>query len=170
MSSRSVHRTVGALVLLPTLVTICTGIVLMLRQDFDWIQPRAQMASRVGLPQISLSTALEKATSSYREALSLAELPEISSLEVRPKKGTVSVRFDGGYEVQIDGATGAVLSSKMRRTSWLIELHQGSWFHPTVMKGVFLPSGILLLFLWMTGVSLLVQRWFRKGRAREKVA
>ena len=170
LAARKLHRFLAYAVILPCGVTFATGLVLLLRQDFEWIQPKSQMASAAGLPTVPITSALKLAQKAYLESTTHTpfdegNLPKPSSLEVRPTKGTWTVRFSDGFEVQLDGMTGALLSARPRRTGWLIELHQGSWFHPGAMKAVFLPSGVFLLILWLTGAWMLLPKRGRKRKA-----
>jgi uncharacterized iron-regulated membrane protein len=74
----------------------------------------------------------------------------------------VKVRCRNRWELQIDLETGAVLSSTMRRSDLIESLHDGSFFGDPVKLGVFLPSGLLLLLLLITGAWL----WYLPIRNR----
>lgn len=50
--------------------------------------------------------------------------------------------------------TGGLLSSAVRRSDLIEALHDGSWFGSVAKLGVFLPSAVLVLVLWATGVWL----------------
>ena len=53
---------------------------------------------------------------------------EVDRLDVRPSKGMVKVQSINGYEVQIDLATMEIMQSKYRRSDWIEQLHDGSFF------------------------------------------
>jgi hypothetical protein len=164
LQSRSLHRRLAWLILLPSLVTITTGIVLLLRQDFEWIQPKARTGTSRELPTLPLAEALLRASAAA--APELKSGATLSSIDVRPSKGTFAFRYSDGLEVQLDGRDGTVLHKGRRRTAFLIELHQGTWFHSDFMKWVFLPSGVGLLLLWVTGVRMAFGHWLNRVRAR----
>jgi len=156
LRSRSTHRVLAWGVVLPAFVTLTTGIVLLVRQDFEWLQPKSKQGSVRELPSLPVQGALKRV-----EELAAAHFQagaKLNSIEIRPSKGTYVFRLSDGFEVQLDGKTGELLGSGVRRASWLIELHQGSWFHPLAMKWIFLPSGLALLGLWFTGLRMGLQR------------
>jgi hypothetical protein len=164
--ARTGHTALAWFVALPSVLMFSTGVLLLLRQDWSWVQPRVQKGVSSGLPTLSIHEAFERVKAEPRSGLSVeAPWSVISSVDVKPSAGILAFRLKSGIEVQVDGTTGAVLSAAPRRTSLLIELHQGSFFHPWVMKGLFLPVGLSLLGLWLSGITLMV--WKKKrGVAR----
>lgn len=151
--NRNWHRQAAVIAALPLLITIVTGIILMVRSDFDWIQPKARVGvTKLVEPQVSFEEILTKL-----KALPEAEVKDwgdVSSVNFNPGKGIFQVRLKNLYEIQFDASNGQLLNSQFRTTSVLVELHQGSFFHPLVMKWVFLPAGVLLLLLWVSGMYL----------------
>lgn len=151
--SRVWHRRVALIAALPLLITIITGITLMMRGDFAWIQPKAQTGiSKLVSPQVSYDQLLTLLKA--RPEAEVKDWADVSSVIFNPGKGIYQVRLKNDYELQFDAANAKLLNSQFRTTNVLIELHQGSFFHPLVMKWVFLPSGILLLSLWLSGMYL----------------
>ncbi len=73
------------------------------------------------------------------------------------------------YEIQIDSQNGKVLQVAYRRSDLIESIHDGSWFDDWVKLWIFLPAGIILLVLWLTGVYLfwlpIVVRRRRKTRS-----
>ena len=90
---------------------------------------------------------------------------DIDRLDVRPGKGIVKVQCKNRWEIQIDLQTGEVLSSSYRRSDLIESLHDGSFFSSPAKLWIFLPSGILLLGLWITGAYLW---WLPIGAKRKK--
>jgi len=162
---RKIHHWVSALVLVPSVLIFSTGILLQLRQDVEWIQPKVRQGSTPGLPSIPWARAFESVRKV--EAAGIRTWGDISSVDIKPAKGVMSFRAKSGFEVQIDATTGEVLTAGPRRTGFLIELHQGSYFHPRVMNWIFLPVGVGLLVLSMTGMLLLRKRMFLLIAARK---
>ena len=162
-TGRGFHRLAGVMAAAPFLIVILTGIPLLLRQELDWVQPKAATGSVIGsVSQLSLQQVFEAAKADPAAGITSAK--DVSTLEYRPSRGAWSVRTKEGYEVQIDGRDARVLSSAPRRTSWLIELHQGTWFHPKAMVWVFLPSALLVLSLWFTGMWLWIKPYLVRRR------
>jgi hypothetical protein len=96
---------------------------------------------------------------------------DVSRIDVRPSRCLVKVTAVNNWEVQIDAATGAVLQSAYRRSDVIEAIHDGSWFAGWVKTGVFLPAGVVLALLWLTGVYLF---WLpiavRRRKRRPRVA
>ena len=61
------------------------------------------------------------------------------------------------WEIQIDAKTGEVLQSAYRRSDWIEAIHDGSFFTDWAKYGLFLPSGIGLILLTLTGAYLFWQ-------------
>ena len=94
---------------------------------------------------------------------------DINRLDVRPSKGLIKVRAENDWEIQIDSKTGKVLQTASRRSDMIDSIHDGSFFHDYVNLWVFLPSGIILLLLWITGIYMFIlPYWVRRKRRMPK--
>lgn len=145
---------------LPLLVVIITGVLLLLKKESDWIQPPTQRGSS-GAPSVSFETILT--TVQGVPETEVEEWGDIKLLDVRPDKGVVKVRSRNNWEVQLDMVTGEVLQTAYRRSDTIESLHDGSFFHDKAKLWVFLPSAIILLLLWVTGIYLFVVTWLRRN-------
>ncbi|HRJ49641.1 MAG TPA: PepSY domain-containing protein [Phycisphaerales bacterium] len=144
---------------LPLLLVVCTGILLLLKKEITWIQPPT-LRGAGGEPAINLGDVLEVA-----RTVSPAEVEswgDISRLDVRVKEGVIKVQARGGWEIQVCASTGALLGHAVRRSDLIEAIHDGSWFGNVAKMGIFLPSAVLVLALWVTGVWL----WLRPYLAR----
>ena len=78
----------------------------------------------------------------------------------------VKVRSKNNWEIQIDTQSGTILQQAYRRSDIIESIHDGSWFHDKVKLWIFLPTGIVLFILWITGVYMLILpytvKWKRK--------
>ena len=92
----------------------------------------------------------------------------IDRLDVRPDKGIVKVRANNKWEIQIDTFTGQVMQVAYRRSDLIEQLHDGSWFHDKIKLWIFLPSGIILFGLWITGVYMLIVPYYIKWKRRSR--
>ena len=159
---RKLHRWGGLLTLAPLLIVIVTGLLLQVKKQVPWVQPPTQKGIQ------------SEPTLSFDEILGVArEIPEASvetwedvdRLDVRPSKGLVKLQAKNRWEIQLDATTGEVLSSTLRRSDWIESLHDGSFFHEAAKLWVFLPNGLILLGLWITGAYLW---WLPLGVRRKK--
>jgi len=151
--NRVFHRWVSVVISLPLLLVIGTGLLLLLKKDVAWIQPPTQRGSTKELG-IIFDQVLASARS-VPEA-DIKGWDDIDRLDVRPSKGMLKVRANNRWEIQLDAATGEVLQVAYRRSDLIESLHDGSFFHDKVKLFVFLPSAVLLLLLWVTGIYLFV--------------
>ncbi len=160
---RQFHRYGAILVALPFLLVICTGILLLLKKEVAWIQPPSAKGT-AKVPSISWEALLEAVRS--RPEARMESWDDIQRLDIQPKRGIIKVQGKSSWEVQVDFQTGKVLAAQYRRSDLIESLHDGSWFHDWAKLGLFLPCGLIVLGLWMTGIYLfflpLCVKWARK--------
>jgi len=100
------------------------------------------------------------------------QLLEIDRIDVRPSKGILKYRFQGRQqEVQLDGATGQVLSVGRRHSDWIEQVHDGS----IVDDALGIPHGIFKVFYnTVMGLALVVFTvtgfwlWYGPKRMRQQ--
>lgn len=164
--NRKLHRWGSILTALPLLVIIVTGIILQLKKDWSWVQPPTASSSDPAL-ELSFDEILQVATTV--ESAQISSWDDVDRLDVRPGKGVVKVRANNRWEVQIDTKSGEVLHVDYRRSDWLESLHDGSWFGDPVKLWIFLPTAIILLGLWITGIYLWLLPHLVRRRKRKSV-
>ncbi|MEZ6138228.1 MAG: DUF1559 domain-containing protein [Pirellulaceae bacterium] len=165
--SRKLHRWGAIGSALPMLLVITTGLLLQVKKQVPWVQPATQAGQAKNVRPEQDWTDLLTVVQSIPEA-AVTDWADIDRIDVRPSKGTVKVTCKNRWEVQIDYVNGEVLSSAYRRSDLIESLHDGSFFSDFAKLGVFLPNGLVLMSLWLTGVWLWVlplrQRSKRKSR------
>jgi uncharacterized iron-regulated membrane protein len=162
--NRKLHRWGSISVAIPFLIVIATGLLLQVKKQVAWVQPVEQKGTP-GAPTVSLD-ALLAAARSVPEA-GIRDWSDVDRMDVRPSKGLVKVIGNSRWEVQVDAASGKVLQTAFRRSDWLETLHDGSWFHPLAKLWLFLPSGVIVFGLWVTGIYLFLLP-IRSRRAKAK--
>lgn len=160
--TRKLHRWGAIITLVPLGLVIVTGLLLQVKKEFAWIQPPTQKGT-AGDPRIDWDTILGVARSD--SSAGVQEWEDIDRLDVQPGKGIVKVQCRNRWELQIDLQTAEILSSKYRRSDLIESLHDGSFFHELAKLYVFLPNGLILLGLWLTGAYLW---WMPFGAKRQK--
>jgi uncharacterized iron-regulated membrane protein len=163
--SRKIHRWGAIIVALPFLVVLITGLLLQVKKEVAWVQPPSQTGVSTN-PQISFDEILE-VSRSVSEA-GIQDWTDIDRLDVRPDKGIVKVRGVNNWEIQIDTQTGDVLQVAFRRSNIIEALHDGSWFHDSAKLWIFLPSGIVVTILWITGIYLFAIPYLSKRKNRKR--
>lgn len=165
--NRKVHYWLSIAVALPLLIVIVTGLMLQTKKQITWVQP-AEQRGKGKVPAISMDQILA-ASKTVPEA-EIRTWDDINRMDVRPSRGILKVFAKNHWEIQIDAETGAVLQKEYRRSDIIESLHDGSFFGEFVKLGIFLPSAVVLLILWLTGMYLFILPiWVKRKRkiARE---
>lgn len=166
---RQIHHWASIVIALPLLVMIGSGILLMLKKDIDWIQPPSQAGARpADVPRFDFPTLF--AAAKAVDKAGLESWADLDRVDVKPDKGMVKFVGTNRWEVQIDTATGAVLNVAYRRSDLIESLHDGSFFADWTKLYLFLPAGIGLLVLWITGVYIFFLPHVMRARKRRRKA
>lgn len=164
--NRKIHYWLAIAAAVPILVVIVSGLLLQTKKQFEWVQPAEQRGTGKS-PSLSLPEILEIAKTVPEAEIKTWD--DINRLDVRPSRGMLKVRAQNDWEIQIDAQTGAVLQTAYRRSDIIESIHDGSFFHDIVKMWIFLPSGIILLILWLTGIYLFfLPIWTRRKRKKAK--
>jgi len=161
--NRKIHYWGSIIIAVPIAIALVTGVLLMLKKQSGWVQPPTVKGEKMG------------ASITFDQILAVARtIPEaeiktwsdIDRLDVRPGKGILKVRAENRWELQIDTNTGAVLQVAYRRSDLIESIHDGSFFADIVKLGVFLPSALVLIGLWITGMVLFFQPSLSRAKKR----
>jgi uncharacterized iron-regulated membrane protein len=166
--SRSLHLWGALIVFTPVIIVLVSGLLLQVKKEFKWIQPATQ-AGIGSEPAISFESIL--ASASQVPQADIETWRDIDRLDVRPSKGVIKVQSKNSVEIQIDATTGDVIQVATRRSDTIESIHDGSWFFEGAKLWIFLPAGIVLLFIWLSGVVLLyttLHSRFKRKRARQQ--
>lgn len=150
-NSRKIHRLVAIIISLPFLIVLITGLLLQVKKEVAWIQPISQKGIS-NTPSITFEQILE-VSQSIPEA-EISSWDDIDRLDVRPDKGMVKVRSLNNWELQIDTETAEILQIEFRRSDIIEAMHDGSWFADATKYWIFLPTGVFVLALWVSGMYL----------------
>jgi len=163
--NRDLHRWGSIIALLPIMIMIVSGIVLQLKKEVAAIQPPTK--SGVG-SQLSIGfDRILQAAKTVPQA-KIASWDDVDRLDVRPSKGMVKVRGKNRWEIQIDTHTGEVLQVAVRRSDLIESIHDGSYFHDGFKLWIFLPAGLVLAILAVTGVYLFLHPHLARRKRRQK--
>ncbi len=149
MNIRALHRKLSLYTFIPLGIILVTGIILQLRNQFEWIQPTLVETKADQSPLIAPDVLIQK--------LNLNE-KEIEQIIYKPSKNNASLRLKSGEEIQLNAQTGEVLKRAMRRTNLLIDIHQGSILGPIGQYGIYLLTALGMIILYITGINLLLPR------------
>ena len=164
---RQVHYWISLGIMVPSGIIIAAGIFLMLKKEIGWIQPPAQKGAFVyQLPAISYEDMLASAKS--QPQVGIQSWKDVNRVDIRPKTGMAKITSQTGWEVQVDTSNGNVLSTAYRRSDVIESIHDGSFFASWVKLYIFLPTGILLLLMWGTGIYLFITTELAKFKKRRR--
>ncbi len=155
---------VGSCIAIFLLVSSLTGILLGWKKDVALLQPvtqqgiSAELRNWKGFDEIAYSA--ELGMDSIGQSGNA-----IDRLDVRPDKGIVKVLFKDGYwEVQVDGASGKILSVAQRHSDWIEHVHDGSILNDffkliyTNLLGIGLAT-LSLSGLWLWYAPRIIRRF-----------
>lgn len=167
---RSLHRWAGLISSIFILLIAATGFLLATKGSFGWVRPPEQKGSEIS----SLSetvTLLKAAEAAYAHGNPhIKTIKDIDRIDYRPKSNIFKIVSKEGYqEIQVDGATGEVLSVAFRTDQLAEDLHDLSYFSDG-LHTYWLPIIAILLFtLGCSGIWIFfvpIYRRFKYKRLR----
>ena len=148
--TRRIHYWGAALIALPVMVILSTGLLLQAKKHWSWVQPPEHRGTG-DIPAIDLHGIL--AAVRLVPELGVTGWQDVNRIDVRPARGMAKAWLHSGWEVQVDLGTGNVLHTAYRRSDLIESIHDGSFFGGDWTKlGLFLPAGIVLYLMWLTGL------------------
>lgn len=166
--NRKVHYWASLIIAVPLLVIIGSGVLLQLKKQWTWVQP-AEHRGTGSTPVLDLEGILQ-AVKAVPE-MGVTTWKDVDRLDVRIGKGLVKVLLMNGWEVQVDLGTGRVMQTEYRHSDVIESIHDGSIFAGDWTKlGVFLPTGVTVLLLWMGGMWMWWVPFHAKRAARARHA
>jgi uncharacterized iron-regulated membrane protein len=167
--NRRLHRWGAVAVALPFLLMLASGLLLQVKKQVHWVQPPEQRGRPTGTaPALSMADILARAQQVPQAGI--RTWADIDRVDVRPTKHMLKVVSLTRWEIQLEIATGEILQVAYRRSDLIEAIHDGSWFHPGAKLAVFLPTGIVVLGLWATGMYLWVLPYRARRAARVRRA
>ncbi len=154
--ARKVHRTVGAMLFIFFFFVACTGLLLgWKKHSGGLILPKSYEGKSTNkqdwLPVHELH---ERAIQVMREKTSVQGSLELDRIDIRPDKGMVKFVFLEGYwGVQLDCTTGELLHLERRRSDFIENLHDGSYFDYLLGTNY---GQIKLVYTSIMGTALLI--------------
>ncbi|PID76528.1 MAG: hypothetical protein CSB24_06175 [Deltaproteobacteria bacterium] len=162
---RKTHYWLAIITAIPLLIVICSGLLLQVKKQSDWVQPPSAKG-KAKEPTISFDEILEIAKS-VPEA-NVKGWGDIGRLDVRPKKGIIKIRPKNLYEIQIDHQSGEILQVMYRRSDVIEGIHDGSFLSGDIGKlWIFLPMEIGMVVLWFSGIYLFFVPFLKRKRKKQ---
>ncbi|MFM1873737.1 MAG: hypothetical protein RL398_3159 [Planctomycetota bacterium] len=161
------HRWIGVAAGLLLLLSAGTGLLLLVKKDYAWLQPPMMKA------EAGDAAALQPLQKVYEAVFALG-LPEFRSeadidrIDFRPAKRVHKVvSVHDHQEVQVCAITLRTSGPNPRRSDWLEQLHDGSWFGGFAHAWLMPLAALALLYLGVSGyVMWLWPKWQRRRKRR----
>lgn len=152
---RKVHRISGALLFFFFLFVSLSGLLLAWKKNSNGaLLPVTQKGTSSNLQQwLPLESLAQLAHKAAKHEIGPNLEFTLDRIDVRKEKGIAKFRYEeGNWEVQLDGATGTVLSTGKRYSDLLENIHDGS------IIDVFLPTNgyFKLVYSSIMGLGLLL--------------
>ena len=160
-ANRLVHKWISIVIAIPLLVVFVTGILLLTKKEFAFIQPPTARGEG-SVPVLSFDQVLSIANSVKRAQISSWE--DIDRLDVRPSKGIIKIRGQNSMETQIDSRTGEVLHVAKRRSDFIESIHDGTFYQKNANLWLMLPIAITALVMSITGIIMFCIPYLKKKR------
>lgn len=160
-TNRTIHKWASIAIALPLLMTFITGILLLTKKEFAFIQPPTTRGEAT-VPTISFDLVL--AVASTVEQAQIASWDDIDRLDVRPGKGIIKIRSNNRIEIQIDSATGNILQVATRRSDFIETIHDGTFFQKNANLWLMLPVAITAITIAITGIIMFFTPYVRRRR------
>jgi hypothetical protein len=122
--NRKLHYWGAAIIALPLLLLIVSGLLLQMKKHWAWVQPVEHRGS-VKAPVIELSDILKSIKEHQHPNVNVQSWEDIKRLDVRPDRGVAKATLQNDYEVQVDTGTGRVMHVAYRRSDWM-------WIYPFI--------------------------------------
>ncbi len=153
--TRWLHGWMGILLFVLFLIVAATGLLLTWKKNSGgYILADTARGTTTELADWRSLAELTALAQAYLRDSVAAELdPALDRIDVRPDKGVVKVSFENHYwGLQLDGATGALLSVDRRRSDFIEQLHDGSLLDQELST----TGWIKLVYSSITGTALLL--------------
>lgn len=165
VANRKIHHWASFIVAVPLLIMIVSGLFLQLKKQWTFVQP-AETRGTGTVPAVTFDQILSSIQGV--PALGVRGWEDVNRLDVRPSRGLVKVTLHNGWEAQVDLGSGRVLQTAIRRSDLIETIHDGSFFAGDWTKlGLFLPVGLTLLVLWLSGMWMVWVPFIAKRRRRQ---
>ncbi len=162
-ANRLVHKWASIVIVIPLLVVFGTGILLLTKKEFAFIQPPTAKGESA-IPSIGFDRILSVANTV--EKAEINSWSDIDRLDVRPSKGIIKIRSNNRIEIQIDGRTGDILHVAKRRSDFIESIHDGTFFEKSANLWLMLPVAITAILISITGIIMFFIPYLSKKKKR----
>lgn len=163
---REAHKGTGILLGVVILNIAVSGFLLLIKKDFDWIQPPTRTGAAGGVETFITNQRLFEVVFA-QDHPGFHTLADIDRVDFRPDRRVFKVRSVHAHaEIQVDAVTGEVLSTAVRRSDLIESLHDGSYYGDWAHGWLMPATSAALLLLLGSGLYVWLQPKYRRARRR----
>ncbi|QIZ08582.1 PepSY domain-containing protein [Priestia megaterium] len=164
--SRIVHKWAGLILSVFFMFIAVTGLILVYMLPLG-VADELRTGKKASPSQaITMDKVVSIATSQGLPGVKSVE--DIFRIEYRPGLNIYQVRFNNSQGVQIDASTGRVLSTNPDYSTFLITLHDGSYFGDWYRYSILTMTGLSLILLSFSGYYMFGFPLYKRLMARKK--
>jgi uncharacterized iron-regulated membrane protein len=164
--SRKVHKWAGLILSIVFMFLAVTGLLLVYMIPLgvaDELKTGKEASPSQSIP---IDKVVSIATS--QGLTGVTSVDDIFRIEYRPSANVYQVRFNNSQGVQIDASTGKVLSTNPDYSTFLITLHDGSFFGNWYRYSALTFAGLSLILLSFSGYYMVGFPLYKRLIARKK--
>lgn len=164
--SRKIHKWTGLVLSVFFMFIAVTGLVLVYMMPLgvaDELRTGKEASPDQAIP---MEKVVSIATSQDLPGADSVE--DIFRIEYRPSANVYQVRFHNGQGVQIDVSTGKVLSTNPDYSTFLITLHDGSFFGDWYRYSILTMTGLSLILLSFSGYYMFGYPLYKRLMANKR--
>lgn len=163
-----IHKWIGITLGTILVLSAVTGLLLLVKKDYAWIQPPTQRGTAGPPAEIAAIHEVYRTVFALgHEAFTTEE--DIARIEFRPSHRIYKVRSEhDDLEIQVDAISLQTWGPEPRRSDWLERLHDGQFFGDWAHGWVMPLAAIGFVFLTLTGYLVwLWPKWLRWRRDKK---
>ena len=154
--NRTIHKWFGVIFAVALLNISITGLLLLEKKNFNWIQPVTQTGSDGGIDRFITTEQLFAAVLAQGHE-DFGDVEDIDRVDLRLSKRVFKVRSKHNYcEMQVDAITGNILSTSKRNSDKIEAWHDGSMFGELAHRYLMPIVAVTTIVLTITGMYM----WF----------
>ncbi|MDO7488510.1 PepSY domain-containing protein [Peribacillus sp. NPDC096622] len=164
--SRKVHKWAGLILSVFFMFIAVTGLLLVYMIPLgvaDELRTGKEASPSQSIP---MDKVVSIATSQGLPGVTSVE--DIFRIEYRPSANVYQIRFNNSQGVQIDASTGKVLSTNPDYSTFLITLHDGSFFGNWYRYSALTFAGLSLILLSFSGYYMVGYPLYKRLMTRKK--
>ena len=164
--SRKVHKWAGLILSVFFMFIAVTGLLLVYMIPLG-VADELRMGKDASPSQsIPMEKVVSIATSQDLPGADSVE--DIFRIEYRPSANVYQVRFNNGQGVQMDVSTGKVLSTNPDYSTFLITLHDGTFFGDWYRYSILTMTGLSLILLSFSGYYMFGNPLYKRLMANKR--